>query len=157
MIAQPIRVVLPCTVICLLCALAVAQEAGGPFEVGQRWVYEHKGPRPGGMEPNAIDGQRILHVLGVVGEPNALRWVIEERYTNGPNVVGRLYVDAERLLTGFDIENDKGEVAPLRYDPPVPYQILEMEIGQKQTVETTLHMPRAKFAVPTTLVHHVGR
>lgn len=153
MFLQPIRMVLPCTVISLLCALAAAgQGAAGPFEVGQRWVYEHEGPRPGGMEPNAIDGQRILHVVGVVGEPNALRWVIEERYTNGPNVVGRLYVDTERLLTGFDIENDKGEVAPLRYDPPVPYQILEMEIGQKQTVETTLHMPRARFEVPTTLV-----
>jgi hypothetical protein len=104
------------------------------------------------MDPNAIDGQRILHVLGVVGEAEDKRWVIEERFTSGPKVIGRLHITADRLLAGVDVENDKGEVAPLQYDPPVPYQIVEMEIGQKRTIETTVCMPAAKFTVPSTMV-----
>lgn len=137
----------------LLWTLATAgQESVGPYEVGQRWVYEHQGPRPGSMEPNAIDGQRILHVVGVVGQADAERWVIEERFTNSTAVIGRLHVNAARMLTGFDIVNDKGEVATLYYDPPVPYQIAEMDVGGTKTIETTLRMKSSEFALPSTLV-----
>ena len=153
MMRQPISLSVCYTAMGLLWALAVAgQEPVGLYEVGQRWVYEHQGPRPGSMEPNAIDGQRILHVVAVVGEADAERWVIEERFTNSQAVVGRLRVNAARMLVGFDIVNDKGEVATLQYDPPVPYPIAEMDIGQTKTIEATLRMESAEFSLPSTIV-----
>ena len=46
-----------------------------PFEVGQRWRYRHEGPRPGNVEPNVIDGERILWVLSATegSGDNAIR------------------------------------------------------------------------------------
>ncbi len=135
----------------LLCAMAGANTGSGPFEVGQRWVYEHQGPRPGSVEPNAIDGQKILHVISTFEEDGAKRWVIQERYTNDPNVVGRLFVNDERMLVGFDIENDKGEVARLIYDPPSPYQVPQLDVGAETTIETVLRMNASDVTLPTTI------
>jgi hypothetical protein len=122
------------------------------FEVGQRWTYQHEGPRPGSAEPNAIDGERILHVISVVEEEAGRRWVIEERFTNSKDAIVRFYVDEERLLTTIEIENEKGEVVTLRYDPPVPYQITELDVGKARTIETSLQMEPSEFALPSTIV-----
>ena len=136
----------------LFCGLACgAQGAAAKFEVGQRWVYRHEGPRPGSVEPNVIDGQRILHVISRVEEQDETTWVIEETFTNSMEVIGRLYVDEARRLTALDIENDKGEVAALYYDPPVPYQVAEMDVGRAETIETTLRVKSADFALPSTI------
>lgn len=134
------------------CGLAFCgQTAAGAFEVGQQWVYRHEGPRPGSAEPNAIDGQRILHVVSKAREQSEVTWVIEERFSNDQGVIGRLYVNQMRMLTALDIENDKGEVAPLYYEPPVPYQVVEMGVGQTRTIATTLRVKSAEFALRSTI------
>ena len=135
----------------LLIGLACSAADAGPFEVGQRWVYRHEGPRPGSVEPNAIDGQRILHVVSETQEQGERSWAIEERFTNDPNVIGRLHVSEARMLTALDIENEKGETAALYYDPPVPYLIAEMDVGQTKTIETTLRVRSGEFALPATI------
>jgi len=132
-------------------AVCAGQATAGPYEVGRRWVYRHEGPRPGSVEPNAIDGQRILHVISETQEQGERSWAIEERFTNDPNVIGRLHVSETRMLTALDIENEKGEAAALYYDPPVPYLIAEMEIGQTKTIETTLRVKSGEFALPPTI------
>ena len=90
------------------------------FEIGQQWQYQHEGPRPGSIEPNAIDGERILWVVSSVEEQGGAQWVIEERFTKDRKVVGRLFVDGDGLLTALEIQNAKGEKMRLRYDSPVP-------------------------------------
>jgi len=117
------------------------------FEVGQRWVYQHEGPRFGSAEPNAIDGQRIVMVIGGPEQGHPY-WVLEERYTADEAVVGRLHVTPERQLTGFDIENDKGEVATLAYDTPIAYPVPPLEVGQEQTIGNVLRMESPAFAMP---------
>jgi hypothetical protein len=135
----------------LLCGEAVAgQDANDAFEIGQQWTYQHEGPRPGSMEPNDIDGERIMHIVGVVNEPEGKRWIIEERFTEDEKVTGRLYVNQQRLITAIVIENEKGETARLRYDPPVPYQVMELKIGEQKTIETSLKMDSAKITLPST-------
>jgi len=137
----------------LFCAMAwtaPALQAG--FEVGQRWQYRHEGPRPGSVEPNAIDGERIVRVLSAGEGPEATQWTIEERFTRDPRIVGRLYVGQDGLLAAIEIENEKGETARLRYDPPAPYQPVEMKAGERRTIETTLRMDSANFGLPSTTV-----
>jgi hypothetical protein len=137
----------------VICATAwTAPTAQAEFEVGQRWQYRHDGPRPGSVEPNAIDGERIVQVLSAVDEPAGTQWTIEERFTRDPRIVARLYVGHDGLLAAIEIGNEKGETARLRYDPPVPYQPLEMKVGETQTVETTLRMDSANFGLPSTTV-----
>jgi hypothetical protein len=120
------------------------------FEVGRWWRYRHEGPRPGSMEPNAIDGERILRVVSVVEEQGAAQWVLEERYTKDPGVIGRLFVGADGLLAALEIENGKGETTRLRYDAPVPYQMTGMEVAEVRMIQATLHVDSPHIALPGT-------
>jgi hypothetical protein len=135
---------------CVTTRAVPASKAG--FEIGQRWQYRHEGPRPGSIEPNTIDGERILWVVSVVEEQERAEWVIEERFTKNKDMVGRLYVDRDGLLTTIEIQNAKGERARLRYDPPVPYQPADMNVGEVRTIQTTLRMDSANFALPNKTV-----
>jgi len=138
----------------LSCAAVWAEPAAlEDFEIGQRWEYQHEGPRPGSTEPNAIGGERILQVISVAqGEENHRQWVIEERFTHSRDVIGRFYVDQEQMLTALEIENKKGEVAKLRYDPPVPYRAMGLRVGEKRKIETALKMDSPEFTLPSTIV-----
>ncbi|MCX5644635.1 MAG: hypothetical protein NTZ17_08100 [Phycisphaerae bacterium] len=136
----------------LLCAVAWPEQAvRESFEVGQRWEYRHQGPRPGDMEPNVIDGERIMRVISVAEGQEGRQWVIEERFTNSKNVIGRVHVNQEQMLTLLEIENKKGEVARLRYDPAIPYRLLDLAPGQKREIETTLKMDSVEFSLPSTI------
>lgn len=135
----------------VLCAAVGAGAGSEPFEVGQRWVYEHQGPRFGSVEPNAVDGQRVLHVISTFEEAGVQRWVIEERYTNDPNIVARLFVDPNRMLLGFDVENEKNEVGRFFYDPPAPYQVPVLEVGAQMSLETVLGMESPEVSLPATM------
>jgi hypothetical protein len=148
----------------VLLSLTLASQSASGLELGQRWQYKHEGPRCGSIEPNVIDGERIIWVVGQgpgAGDQGSGSgpWVIEERFTRDPQGVGRLYVDPAGLLIALEIENQKGEKARLRYDPPVPYRPTDMglEVGQTKTLETTLHMDSPSFALPNkTLVERLG-
>jgi hypothetical protein len=136
--------------VCVTAGVAPAWPAG--FAVGQQWQYRHEGPRPGSIEPNAIDGERILRVVSMHAAPDGPEWVIEEQFTNNRQVVGRFSVDREGLLTTLEIQNAKGRNVQLRYDPPVPYQPVDMNVGDARTIETTLRLDGANFAMPNTTV-----
>jgi hypothetical protein len=132
--------------------VCTAQARGPQFEVGQRWEYRHEGPRPGSVEPKPIDGCRILRVVAIRDDQEAKRWVVEDRFTNDRDVVGRLYVDESRLLTAIEIENGKGEVAKLNYEPPVPYDGISLSVGAEETIETALSLESGQFRLPCTVV-----
>lgn len=137
----------------LICTTVWAGTGPQPlFEVGQRWVYRHEGPRPGSVEPNAIDGERILWVLDNVEDQGQTQWVVEERFTGDEKTIGRLRVGENGLIEAVEIENEKGETARLRYDPPVTYRPADTAMGEKTTISTSLHLDSADFALPSRIV-----
>jgi len=119
------------------------------FEVGQKWVYQHEGPRPGNMEPNAIDGQRIRHVLAVDKEQEHPRWIVQERFTNDEKATSLLFIDHERQLTSFEIVGENGEPLLMTYGTPVPYQVPQLAVDDEKTYETTLLMGPKQIALPS--------
>jgi hypothetical protein len=140
------------TILCIVSAFNFTiMAAQAPYEVGQYWRYNHQGPRPGAAEPKAIDGERILHVIGTVGTDPEQQWIIEDRFTNDPNIVGRLQVRGDRMLTAIVIENEKGESLTLSYDQPIPYQCLDLKVGDSKRIETTLVTQPGGFKLPCTL------
>ena len=134
----------------LIASFVVVGVQAATFEVGQRWVYQHTGPRPGSAEPNAIDGQRILLVIAGP-EPGRPHWVLQERYSEDEAVVGRLHV-SEEGLTGFEIENAKGEVAQMIYDVPMAYPVPPLDVDKETIVENVLRVASAEFAMPVKVV-----
>jgi hypothetical protein len=132
----------------LLCA-AMAPAGHGAYEVGQRWVYQHSGPKPGSFEGEPIDGRRIAQVIR--HDPNDGCWIIEERYTKSSDPAGRLRVDPNRMVVAIEVDSKDGPPGLLRYDPPVPYEAPELAVGQSVTIETTLHMDSPAFSMPMRL------
>ncbi len=135
----------------LLCLgqLGLAQTSSGEvFVVGQQWQYDHEGPRPGAMEPNAIDGQRILQVVSETELDGHTVWAIEERFTQDPNGVGLMFVDDRGLLGSLKVMNAKGESMTLTYDSAIAYQTMAMGVGEQRVVETRLVSGDGKFKVP---------
>jgi hypothetical protein len=139
------------TILCVLSILNLAEAAQAPYEVGQYWQYNHQGPRPGATEPKAIDGERILHVIGTVGTDPEQQWIIEDRFTNDPNIVGRLHVRNDRTITAIVIENEKGESLTLSYSQPIPYQTVDMTVGGSVQIATELVTQPGGYKVPCTL------
>jgi len=123
--------------------------AEAQFEVGQKWVFQHEGPRPGNMEPNAIDGQRIRHVLAVNEQEEHPRWIVQERFTNDEKATSLLFVNHERQLTGFEIIGDDGNPLVMTYEPPAPYQVPLLAVGEEKVFETRLLMGPSRIALPT--------
>ncbi len=132
-----------------LCIAAVAAAGEAPFAVGQQWTYAHTGPRPGSIEPDPVDGQRIAQVIAE--DPNSGLWIIEERYTNNPDPIGRAHVDPNRMLVAIEIEGKQAQPALLRYDPPIPYEAPELAVGQAATIDSTLRMDSPALAMPITI------
>jgi len=129
--------------------------AGGraaTYEVGQRWVYRHEGPRPGSIDPNTIDGQRIILVISAEQKEGVNHWVLQERYTADTGVVGRLQVSDAEGLMGFEIESEESEVAQMTYDTPMPYPVAQLDVGQETTFENVLRMHSPEFAMPIKVV-----
>jgi|GEM_PF-563254 len=145
------RLTVVVTILGALSMLNLAAAAQAPYEVGRYWEYDLQGPRPGATEPVAIDGQRILHVLQTVGAGADQRWIIEDRYTNDPNTVGRLHVRGDRMITALVIENEKGESLTLSYGQPVPYQTVDMAVGGSMQIVTELVTQPGGYKVPCTL------
>jgi hypothetical protein len=133
----------------MLCAVTGWAAAESQFEVGQKWVYQHQGPRPGNMEPNAIDGQRIRQVLAVNEKQEHPWWIVQETFTNDEDATSLMVVDHERRLTGFEITGEKGETIAMTYETPVPYQVPFLAVGEEKVFETRLLMGPSRIALPT--------
>ncbi|MHC4741451.1 MAG: hypothetical protein ACYS8Z_06045 [Planctomycetota bacterium] len=130
---------------------AAASEPGPPYRIGQYWEYVHEGPRPGAVEPEAIDGQRIVQVVGNVADDANERWVIEDKFTNDPNVIGRLHVGSDRMLTFAVIANEKNEAMTLVYRKPIPHQLADMAVGETMHIETAVVTNPGSFTVPLSI------
>ncbi len=139
----------------MLCALSMpglaAMPPEAPYEVGQFWEYSHEGPRPGAIEPRAINGRRIVRVIETVGAGAEQRWVIEERFTNDPKSVLRLQVRADGMLAAVVIEDENGKLMALTYDKPIPYQRVDMKVGDSVQIETALVMQAGGYKLPCTI------
>jgi len=138
---------------CLVCAVVWAgSDFKAPLDVGQRWLYRHEGPRPGSIEPNAIDGERILWVLTRMDSQSGELRVVEELFTRDEQAIARFLVRTDGLLEAVEIKNDKGETARLRYDPPIPYHPTAMAMGETQTISTSLRLDAVDFTLPSKIV-----
>jgi len=130
---------------------AAAAGVDAPYKIGQYWEYAHEGPRPGAVEPKSIDGRRIVQVVGNVAADANERWVIEDRFANDPNVIGRLHIGSDRMLTAAVIANEKNEALTLAYDNPIPHQRVDMAVGERMQIETAVVTGSGSLTVPLSI------
>ena len=86
--------------IAILCCIGVvsAAESKVPFEVGEKWVYKHDGPRPWGRGQDKVDGDRVREVVSVKEQEKVKLWVVKETYGTYDERPRRVYVDGKRMV-----------------------------------------------------------
>ena len=136
---------------CLAVSSSVFSASKGHYEIGQYWEYTHQGPRPGAVEPDAIDGPKSLQVVSNVTIDANEGWVIEERFGNDPNVIGRAHVGSDRMQTFGVAANEKNETLMLIYDKPIPYQYVDLAVGESVQIETAVVTRPGNFRVPLSI------
>jgi hypothetical protein len=121
--------------------------------IGQRWEYAHTGSRPSSMQPKVIDGQRIFQVIERVEEDNTSYWIIEESFTNDPEIVSRLHINDEKHLTAvYNYHVEKGMFLKMSYQPGIPWQAPALAVGEEKTYESSLILGEGELILPETVV-----
>lgn len=122
------------TVVLFFAVAATASEEEQTFQVGEKWVYKHEGPRPGGMSQESIDGDRTREVISVEGSGENKRWVIKETFGEYDDRPSRAYVDSKRLVT----KREFGYEFSMDFDPPVPFDVQILKADEEKKYETEL-------------------
>lgn len=102
---------------------------------GEKWVYEHEGYRPMTNPPQAVEGDRVNEVVDVKGEGEAKRWSLRHTWGTSDDNPPLLQLDAQRRLHQVDVE-----LMSVKFDPPLPLEWPELEVGESTTFLTTLSM-----------------
>ncbi len=150
--------------------LSYSSEDGAPFHVGEKWIYQHEGPRPWSKnEP--VNGDRVREVISTEGAGDQQVWIISEHWGTSDEHGTKFYYDEEKKLEKQEVGYD----FVIRFNPPYPnlnslvpgeekiYEIkssmggegrghsFPMQITAKRIEDETLVVPAGEF----TDCHHV--
>ena len=135
-----------CKVNFLLVAMVLATLAGGiayaeDWKVGQKWVYQHDGPRPFSIPPTTIKGDRMTEVTAIEGEGAAKRYLLKTVWGTEDANPSISYIDPNNLIHKLDIQYK----AILLFDPPVP-AFWPLKPGEQKTFKTNMDV--SGFIIP---------
>ena len=121
-------------ILVMMALLAVVGNVyGTAWQVGEKWVYKHEGPRPFGDGSGVVKGDRTMEVTAVQGAGAEKRYLLKNLWgTEDPNPATS-YVDPNHMIHKLNIEN----LGVMTIAPPVP-GIWRLKIGEKKVVKTHL-------------------
>jgi hypothetical protein len=119
-------------------AVTLAILAGGTayaedWKVGQKWVYQHEGPRPHSNPPTTIKGDRTIEVTAIEGEGAAKRYLLKTVWGTEDASPSTSYIDPNNLIYKLEIQY----TAVLLFDPPVP-AFWPLKPGEQTTFKTNM-------------------
>ena len=122
----------------LLIAVALAILAGGithaeDWKVGQKWVYQHEGPRPHSNPPTTIKGDRTIEVTAIKGEGAEKRYLLKTVWGTDDANPSITYTDPNNMIHKLDIQFQ----AVLLFDPPVP-AFWPLKPGEQTKLKTNM-------------------
>jgi hypothetical protein len=103
------------------------------WKVGQKWVYQHDGPRPHSNPPTPIKGDRTIEVTAIQGEGAAKRYLLKTVWGTEDASPSTSYIDPNNLIHKLDIQY----TAVLLFDPPVP-AFWPLKPGEQTTLKTNM-------------------
>jgi len=125
--------------VCLM--IPHATFAADSMQLGEKWVYEHKGHRPMTDPPQPFTGDRVHEVVDVKGEGDAKRWSLKHTWGENDENPGFLHVDGQKRLHQVDVNS-----MSLTFAPPLPLEWSELDVGESTTFITSLSV--MGFEVP---------
>ena len=112
------------------------------WQVGERWTYQHTGPRPYSDPPAKVEGDRTIEVTAIEGQGDEKRYLLKNRWGKTDVNSATSYIDAENLIRKIDIR----DLASLVFNPPVP-AIWALKVGEEKTLKTQMDVGGFVMAV----------
>lgn len=125
------------TLIATLAAVLISagvQADEAPMKVGEKWIYQHEGPRPNDPEQRKVNGPLVRETTGVTGEGEARRWQLKATYGKDDENPSTALIDNRTLLHRIDV----GSLVSIEFKPPIPTEWTMLEPGEKKTLESKL-------------------
>jgi hypothetical protein len=110
------------------------------WKVGEKWTYQHEGPRPYSDGTTMVKGDRTVEVTAIQGEADQKRYLLKNQWGTEDANPSTSHIDAKNMIHKIDIQN----MAVLTLDPPIP-ALWTLKVGEEKTLKT--NMDFAGFAL----------
>jgi len=125
----------------MLVTLLVADGQAEDWKVGEKWAYQHEGPRPLSDPSSEVKGDRTMEVTAIQGQGAEKRYLLKNRWGATDINPATSYIDAKNLIRKIDVQ----DLAVLLFDPPLP-AIWTLKAGEEKTLKT--QMDAGGFVLP---------
>lgn len=102
-----------------------------PFQLGEKWIYQHGGNRTIGDVMQPVVGDRVQEITGQTIENGKPLWLITETWGETDYDPWRFFVDGERLLRKVE---SGAEI--VRLNNPFPFDWLNLQPGESKRVKS---------------------
>ena len=129
-----------------LVVVTAAVLAGGSvyaedWKVGEKWVYQHEGPRPYSDPSSTVEGDRAMEVTALQGRGAQQRYLLKNMWGAADATPTTVHIDAKNMIHKIEIES----VAVMLFDPPVPV-FWQLKVGEEKTLKTKMEL--GGFVIP---------
>ena len=125
----------------MMVTLLVADGQAENWKVGEKWAYQHEGPRPFSDPSTKVEGDRTMEVTAIQGEGAEKRYLLKAHWGTNDTNPSTSYIDAKNLIYKIDVQ----DMAVILFDPPFP-GIWKLKAGEEKTIKT--QMDAGGFVIP---------
>ena len=112
------------------------------WKTGEKWVYQHEGPRPHSDGSTLVKGDRTVEVSAIQGEGPEKRFLLKDvRGTEDPNPT-IAHIDAKNLIHKIEVQS----FATLTFAPPIP-ALWTLNVNEERTLKSNVDMGGFGFAI----------
>jgi len=119
-----------------------AVESEGAYQIGEKWIYQHEGPKIERWEPSwdldPFEGERTKEVVSVEESNRKKHWVIKESFGANDPIQTLYYVDDQNLVGKFKtvmLHMAGMEVITLNR-PAYPFDYVSLKIGEEKEFQS---------------------
>jgi len=114
---------------------------GEDWQVGEKWIYKHEGPRPYADPSAIVKGDRTAEVIAIKGEGAEKQYLLKNMWGSEDPNPSTSYIDSKNMLHKIDIEF----MFTLLITPPVPI-FWGLKPGEEKTFKSKLEF--AGMSIP---------
>jgi len=97
------------------------------WKVGEKWAYQHQGPRPYSDGSATVEGDRTMEVTAIRGEGSDKRTLLKNTWGTEDANPSTYYISAKNLIHQIAVQ----DMATLTFEPPVPV-FWSLKVGEEK-------------------------
>lgn len=113
---------------------------GEDWKPGEKWTYQHQGPRPFSDGTATVKGNRTMELIAIQGEGDQKRYLLKNAWGTEDANPTISHIDTKNLVHKIEIQ----ALGTLAFEPPVP-TFWSLKVDEVKTLATKMDF--AGFAI----------